>query len=230
MTFSITAYDPSTGQFGVALCTRALSVGARCPFGKPGVGMCTTQASTDPRLGPLGVRLLELGFSAPKVIQELRASDPYIEHRQLAVVDRDGRGAAYTGTSNNDWAGHHIGDHYVAMGNYLVSERTVSAMVQAYESSADQELAERLVRAIEAGRDAGGQHEGQHSAALLVYYRDEFAYYDVRTDEHPEPAGELRRLFEKLQPLAPYFSRRAADPTFMSEHDWLAQRSATASR
>jgi uncharacterized Ntn-hydrolase superfamily protein len=222
VTFSITARDPDTGQFGVALCTRALSVGARCPFGKPFVGMCTTQAHTDPRLGPLGVRLLELGYSAPKVIQELRASAPYIEHRQLAVVDRDGRVAAYTGTENQDWAGHVLGDNFVAMGNYLISERTVAAMVDAFQASSGEELAERLVRAIEAGRDAGGQHEGQHSAALLVYYRDEFAYYDVRIDDHAEPAGELRRLFSKLRPLAPYFSLRAANPTFMSEKEWLA--------
>jgi uncharacterized Ntn-hydrolase superfamily protein len=190
--------------------------------------MCTTQAQTDPRLGPLGVRLLELGFSATKVIEELRASDPHIEWRQLAVVDRDGRAAAYTGTLNKDWAGHVIGDNFVAMGNYLTSERTVTDMVSAYVSNRGEELAERLVRAIEAGRDAGGQHEGQHSAALLVYYRDEFAYYDIRADDHAEPAGELRRLFDKLRPLAPYFSLRAADPTFMSEDEWLARWPAVA--
>ena len=89
---------------------------ARCPLGKPHVGICTTQAETDPRLGSLGVRLLEMGFSAPKVIAELRASDSAIEHRQLAVVDRDGRAAAHTGTANRDSAGHVIGDSYVVRG------------------------------------------------------------------------------------------------------------------
>lgn len=221
-TFSITARCPRTGRFGVAITTHAMAVTSRCPWVKSGVGAVTTQASTDPRLGPLGLRLLEMGFSAGKVLRELEASDPYIEHRQLAVVDRDGRAAARTGRENRDWAGHHVGDGFVAMGNALISERTCAAMVEAFQASTVEDLAERLLRAIEAGRDAGGQHDGQRSAGLIVYDREVFPRVDLRVDLHAEPVGELRRIFDEYRPLTDYYTLRAANPTIGREADWRA--------
>ncbi len=223
-TFSITARCPRTGRFGVAITTHAIAVTSRCVWVRAGVGAVATQASTDPRLGALGLRLLELGYSAGKVLAEIEASDPYIEFRQLAIVDRDGRVAARTGRENRDWAGHHTGDGYVAMGNMLISERTSLAMAEAFERSSGEALEERLLRAIEAGRDAGGQHGGQRSAGLVVYDRDVFPRVDLRVDWHDEPVGELRRAFDEYRPLTEYFNLRAADPTIGPAEVWLARR------
>lgn len=223
-TFTIAARDPDTGDFGICMATRSLAVGRLCPYLTPNLGAVVTQATTDPRLGPLGIKLLELGYSAPKVLQELVASDPGIAYRQLAVIDMDGHVAAYTGTSNHPWAGHHVGDQYVAMGNVLVGEQTVKAMVAAYESSAGETLAERLLRAIEAGRDAGGQHGGQRSAALLVSGPLPFPEIDLRVDLHREPVAELRRVYDAYRPLIPYFRERLRNPDVPMAIDWLAAR------
>lgn len=222
-TFSIAARCARTGRFGVAISTHAMCVTTRCVWVKAGVGAVATQASTDPRLGALALNLLEMGYSAPKVLRELEASDPYIEHRQLAIVDRDGNAVARTGANNRDWAGHHVGAGYVAMGNVLISERTSLAMKLSFESTTDLDLEERLMRAIEAARDAGGQHDGQRSAGLVVFDRDVYPRVDLRVDLHDEPIGELRRLFDAYKPLTDYFCLRSADPTIGREAEWLGR-------
>lgn len=224
MTFAISARCERSGRFGVGITTRPMAVGARCPFIAPGIGIVVTMATTDPRLGPLGLSLLRQGYSAAKVLAELAASDPHVERRQLSVIDRDGNAAARTGTGNKVWSGHTAKRNLVAMGNNLTSERTVSAMLQAFESRPGDEIEERLLRAIEAGRDAGGQNGGQHSANLVSYDRETYAYVDLRVDEHAEPVGELRRLYDLYRPTAPYFYQRPGRPDeFPSqEGEWLA--------
>lgn len=215
-TFSITARCERTGRLGVGIATRAIAVASRCPFVKANVGAVATQASTDPRLGRLALHLLELGYSAQKTLKELEASDPHIEHRQLAVVDRDGNAAARTGTENREWAGHIVARNYVAMGNVLLGRHIAKAMAQAFETSQDEDLEERLMRAIEAARDAGGQHGGQISAGLLVYDREVFPRVDLRVDHHEEPIGELRRIFELYKPEIEFYNLRPIDPTIPS--------------
>ena len=215
-TFSITARCERTGRLGVAIATKAIAVASRCPFVKASVGAVATQASTDPRLGHTALHLLELGYSAPKTLAELEASDPYIEHRQLAIVDRDGNAAARTGKNNRDWAGHITERNYVAMGNVLLGKHVAEAIARAFEDSLDEDLEERLMRAIEAGRDAGGQHGGQTSAGLLVYDREVFPWVDLRVDLHEEPIGELRRILEIYKPQAEFFNLRPSDPTIPS--------------
>ena len=215
-TFSITARCERTGRLGVAITTRAITVGSRCPFVKANVGAVATQANTDPRLGPTALRLMEMGYSAPKALQELEASDPYIEYRQLAIVDRDGNSAARTGKENREWAGHIAKRNYVAMGNVLLGRHVIEAMAQAFEESPDEEMEERLLLAIEAGRDAGGQHGGQTSSGLLVYDREEYARVDLRVDDHPEPIGELRRVFQLYTPQIDFYNMRPKDPTIPS--------------
>lgn len=223
-TFTIAARSRTTGTVGVAIATRSLAVGRLCPFVRPGLGVVVIQATTDPRLGPLGLRLLELGYSAPKVLHELETSDPGIDYRQIAVIDADGHIVARTGTKNRPWAGHLVGEDYVAMGNVLVGERTVQAMASAFEASAGEDLDERLLRAIEAGRDAGGQHGGQRSATLVVGGRLPFPEVDLRVDLHREPVGELRRIFEAFKPLIPYYHARLFDPSVPPAADWLEAR------
>lgn len=215
-TFSITARCERTGRLGVGISTRAIAVASRCPFVQANVGAVATQASTDPRLGRLALRLLEQGYSAQKTLRELEASDPHVEYRQLAVVDRDGNAAARTGKENRDWAGHIVARNYVAMGNVLLGPHVAEAMAHAFEASEDQDLEERLMRAIEAARDAGGQHGGQSSAGLLVYDREVFPRVDLRVDHHEEPIGELRRIFELYKPQIEFYNLRPIDPTIPS--------------
>jgi uncharacterized Ntn-hydrolase superfamily protein len=222
MTFSIIARCPDTNMFGMAIATRPMAIGAKCPFIRPAIGGLLVQANGDPRLGPLGLQLLGMGYSAQKVLSELEASDgpENIEWRQIAVIDKDGNTAARTGTSNEDWKGHIAQQDVCALGNRLSGEATVTEMLRAFEDSAGLALAERLVQALEAGRDAGGQVAGQHSTALLVYNRKSYAWVDLRADEHDEPVAELRRLWELYIPLIDYYDRRPSNPSMARDDDY----------
>ena len=223
-TFTAIARCPRTGKLGIAVTTSEMATGGRVPTIKAHVGAVATQASTDPRLGPLGLHLLELGYPAHRVIAELEVSDPYIEHRQIGVVDRWGHTAVRTGANNRDWAGHFTGDGWITMGNYLVNEGVAAAMAQAMRDSVEEDLEERLVRAIEAGTAAGGQPNGQRSAAILVYESDVFPLVTLRVDDHDTPMAELRRLFDAFRPLLPFYRERPDNPTIGSVHDWAAAR------
>ncbi|BBK39643.1 hypothetical protein STAQ_47210 [Allostella sp. ATCC 35155] len=226
-TFAISARCPDTGKYGVAISTRPMCVGARCPFIRPGRGVVVTMAVTDPRLGPLGLRLLDLGYSAQRVLDEIAASDPHVEYRQLSVIDRDGNAVARTGSDNKDWSGHFCEPNMVAMGNGLISERTASAMADTFRATAGDDLEGRLMAALEAGRDAGGQHGGQHSAALLLYRAQEYPLVDLRVDDHAEPIGELRRMFDIYRPQIEYYETRPWQPWALGVvEDWVAARAA----
>lgn len=225
MTFAIAARCAETGRFGVGIATRAVAVSSRCPFIAPGLGLVVTMARTDPRLGPLGLNLLRLGYSAQRVLDELAASDPGIEHRQVCVIDRDGNAVARTGGNNRNWSGALVERNVVAMGNNLTSEKTAQAMREAWHGAAGQVLEERLLRAIEAGRNAGGQNGGQRSAGVHSYDREVYAYVDLRVDMHAEPVGELRRIYDEHKPLIPYYYGRPGQPDeYGREEEWLARQ------
>jgi uncharacterized Ntn-hydrolase superfamily protein len=222
MTFSIVGRCERTGMTGVAIATRPMAIGAKCPFVRPHIGGLVVQANGDPRLGALGLRLLEMGYSARKVLDELKDSDgpERIEWRQIGVVDRDGRSAAHTGSNNEDWAGHVARRNVVACGNRLVNERVCTVMAERFEASGKLDLADRLLLALEDARDAGGQVAGQHSAALLVYHQRSYAWVDLRSDEHDEPIGELRRLYTLYVPLMTYYDQRPNNPSMPRDDDW----------
>lgn len=219
-TFTILARCARTGALGIATATNEMAVGSRVPHVKTGLGAVATQALTDPRHGYRGLELLAEGLPPAEVLSRLIESDPHIEARQIAVVDSQGRTAARTGGGNSDWKGHHEGDGFVAMGNRLTSEKTVEAMVESFTGSADQPLEARLVMAIEAGRDAGGQQGGQNSAALTVCDELEYPIVDLRADLYDDPIAELRRLFDAYAPRIPYYRVRAADPTVGPFYLW----------
>ena len=224
-TYTIMGRCTRTGRLGIALTTREVAVGSTVTFVKSGVGAVATQARTDPRLGHLGLNLLDLGYPAGRVIAEMESCDRYIERRQLGIIDRWGNIAVRTGSENLDWAGHITGDDYIAMGNNLTSERTAEAMAETMEgSSADEDLEQRLLRCIESGTAAGGQKGGQHSSALVVYEDDVYPHIDLRVDDHEEPVGELRRIFDKFYPLLPYYKLRADDPTIPTVDVWAKER------
>ncbi len=223
-TFTTVTRCERTGMLGIAMATFSASVGSRCPLIQPGLGAVSVQASAQPRIGMLAMRLLELGHPAPGVLKELETSDPYIEYRQIGMIDADCRVAVRTGKENIHWAGHLEGKNYIVMGNALSGEQVIRSMADAFEAAADESIEERLLRSIEAGRDAGGQPEGQTSASLLTYDRQPFARVDLRVDVHEEPVGELRRIFDWFSPLIPYYNMRAVDPRVPRYHDWLRQQ------
>ncbi|TCP59395.1 putative Ntn-hydrolase superfamily protein [Tumebacillus sp. BK434] len=194
-TFSIVARDPETGRFGIAVTTKALAVGSLCPFAKPGVGAVATQARVNPALGPKGLRLLEHGLSAEETLQELLQHDPGREYRQLGIVDRYGRSAAWTGAEVNDGKAHVVHENFAVQGNLLTGAAVVHATAAAFSGS-NAPFAERLLKALEAGQYAGGDKRGKQSAALLVVDTEDFPYIDLRVDDNPEPVKELRRIYE----------------------------------
>jgi uncharacterized Ntn-hydrolase superfamily protein len=200
-TYSIAACDLEAGQWGVATQSKFLAVGSLVPWAEPHVGAVATQAYANPRYGPQGLTLLREGLSADAVVERLTSADDEREHRQLGVVDRDGRAATYTGSECHDWAGGRTGNGYAAQGNILVSEDTVNALAETFERTAGTPLAERLLDCLDAAQAAGGDIRGQQSAALLVVERDggyanlSDVLVDLRVDDHERPLEELRRIY-----------------------------------
>ena len=200
-TYSICACDLAAGQWGVATQSKFLAVGSVVPWAEPYVGAIATQAYANPRYGPQGLALLRDGMSAEETVERLTSADDGRAHRQLGVVDGDGRSATYTGAECNAWAGGRAGTGYAAQGNILVSGETVDALAGTFEASAGKPLAERLLDCLDAAEAAGGDSRGRQSAALLVVERDggyaslSDVLVDLRVDDHPDPLVELRRIY-----------------------------------
>jgi len=200
-TYSIVACDLEAAEWGVAVQSKFLAVGAGVPTAEPHVGDIATQALANMRYGPDGLALLRDGLSAEEVVARLTQADEGRADRQLGVVDAQGRAATYTGGSCLDWAGGIVGDGYAAQGNILVSEATVTALGRVFEETAGRPLAERLLEALAAAQAAGGDRRGQQSAALLVVRKDggymgtTDAVADLRVDDHPAPIEELGRIY-----------------------------------
>ncbi|ORE92898.1 hypothetical protein ATO13_13990 [Stappia sp. 22II-S9-Z10] len=213
MTYSIAARCPHTGQFGVAVTTSSIAVGPRCAFARPGVGAVLTQHQTDPRLGPIGLDLLEQGFGAAEVITRLTTSgDPHIERRQLAVVDSAGATAAFHGAKIWSVHGEAHCDGAVAIGNIIRTPDVPAAMIACFEARADEPLAERLVAALEAGKAAGGEWKQEKSAALLVMGEESFPLVDLRVDLDRHAIDQLRFLWDTYRPMVDMYVARALAP------------------
>ena len=221
-TFSLIGRCERTGMVGVAIATSEMAVGSRCIHVAPGVGAVITQASTNPRLGHLGLNLLRAGYSAPHVLEEIAASDQFVERRQLGCLDMTGGGAGRTGAENKPWAGHRVDQNVVVAANAVVSANVADAMFDAFQKGAELALWERLLRSLEAGKAAGGQPNGEVSSGLFVVDREPYAMVDLRVDLNPEPVAELRRLAEAYFPLVAYYNLRPRDPNVPSAAEWLA--------
>ena len=212
MTFSIAGRCARSGMIGAVVTTSSMAVGSRCAWAEPDVGAVLTQHRTDPRLGPMILGELRRGAAPQAIIDGLEGCDPNLRWRQLAVLAADGTGAFFNGSRIVSVAKGRTGCNCVAAGNILRNVGVVDAMVDAFEASEDQELAERLVRAIEAGDAAGGELKQLKSAALLVAHRESFPYVDLRVDLSSQPLVELRFLWELYQPQASAYVVRAVDP------------------
>ena len=220
-TFSIVARDPKTGEIGIAVQSKFLAVGSAVPFARAGAGAIATQALANLEFGPVALDLLQKGYSAKKVCESLKARDPNIEDRQFGIVDHRGGSATFTGKNCFDYAGGYTEENIAAQGNILVSKETVEAMVHAFKKTSGT-LAFRLVSALDAGQNAGGDRRGRQSAALLVVkkngsyggYNDR--YIDLRVDDDPQPIRKLKRLL-KLHEL--YFNKTTAEEQVIADHD-----------
>ena len=223
-TFSLVGRCERTGMFGIAIATSEMAVGSRCIHVAPGVGAIVTQASTNPRLGHLGLNLLRAGYSAPRVLEEIAASDQFVERRQLGCLDMTGLSAARTGRDNKPWAGHRVHRNVVVAANMVAGAGVADAMFATFQKSPELALWERLLLALEAGKAAGGQPNGELSSGLYVVDREPYAMVDLRVDLHPEPVAELRRLADQYFPLVAYYNLRPRDPNVPAAAEWLAAR------
>ncbi|MET3697623.1 uncharacterized Ntn-hydrolase superfamily protein [Bacillus oleivorans] len=221
MTFSIVGYDPKAKEWGVAVQSKFLGVGAVVPWAKAGVGAIATQSYANTTYGPRGLAMLERGMSAAMVIHKLIQDDPDHHLRQIGVVDAQGNAASYTGKGCYDWAGGQSGLHFAAQGNILVDEKTVIAMSKTFTQTKGA-LAERLMAALEKGQEAGGDKRGMQSASLLVvkekggYGGFNDRYIDLRVEDHKEPIQELKRIYQ-LHQL--YFAKPSPEKIVRIEGD-----------
>ena len=202
-TFSIVAYDPGREEWGVAVQSKFLAVGAVVPWARAGAGAVATQSYANLTYGPDGLRLMAEGHSAAEAIATLTAADQQQALRQVGMVDAAGNAAAFTGEDCYDWAGHITGERYACQGNILVPG-TIEAMAGKFEAvrGGEGELADWLVLALAAGQEAGGDSRGRQSAAVLVvregggYGGNNDRYLDLRVDDDPFPIRELQKLLQ----------------------------------
>ena len=200
-TFSIVARDPGNGDLGVAVQSKFPNVRVAVPYARAGVGAVATQSFSNSDFGTKGLELLALGATPQEVLTIVSRDDSDLQDRQVGIVDAKGRSATFTGKKCFDWAGGRTGPDYAIQGNILVSEATVDAMEKAFLGTRGS-LADRLLAAIRAGAEAGGDRRGRQSAALVVVRQG--ASYDAKSDRYidisvydaKDPIAEIYRLYD----------------------------------
>lgn len=203
-TYSIVAHDPVAEEWGVAVQSRFLAVGAVVPYARAGAGAVASQAWGDPNLGPKALDLMASGAEADSALKYALAPDSNREYRQLGMVDAKGRAATFTGRNCQPWAGGMTGDNYCVQGNILAGDSVALGMAKAFEEASGP-LAQRLISALAGGQKYGGDKRGMQSAALLVvsqgggYSGFNDRMVDLRVDDHPDPIAELDRLLSLHQ-------------------------------
>ena len=230
MTFTVLGSCRSTGETGIASATVSIAVGARLgQWVRAGANewMVASQAVARPGLGFEAGDLLAAGTPLDDLEPALARLDPHLSYRQLGVLTKDGGSFVYTGDKASDWKGHVTGDDFLVFGNMLAGPDVVAGMAAGFAAAPDDPLAERLVRALEGGRDAGGQvnNEGHHEPELSAFVRvfradaDPFVYgggrspvLDLRVDYDASAVGKLRQLLDDCRPLREVYELRARDP------------------
>jgi uncharacterized Ntn-hydrolase superfamily protein len=198
-TYSIIARDPATGELGLGVQSKAFAGGNRVVTAKGGVGIVAHQAASNPMYGAVGLELLEKGMTPQQALDYMVRADEGGLRRQVAILDAQGRFAAWSGPDCTDWKGHRCTSEYCAQGNSLAGPQVLDAMVHSFETSRGP-LAERLMDALDAAQRSGGDWRGMQSAAILIVkplagasgFSDR--YIDIRVDDNREPLPELRRL------------------------------------
>lgn len=202
-TYSIVARDPVTGDLGCAVQSHWFNVGAIVLWAEPGVGAVATQSFAEPAYGPRGLERMRAGLGAEAALAELTAADTERAVRQVAFVDASGGVAAHTGTGCIEAAGHEVGNGFSVQANMMASTAVWPAMARAYrDGPANLDLADRLLGALAAAQEAGGDFRGEQSAAILIVGSErtglpwEATRIDLRVEDHRDPIGELTRLLE----------------------------------
>jgi uncharacterized Ntn-hydrolase superfamily protein len=212
VTFSLLGVDAQSGALGGVICSSSPAVAARCLAVRAGVGAAASQNVTDPRLGPRLLDLLAAGRSPQEAIDEVVASEPNVEYRQLAVVDLQGRAAAFSGARTLGTGADARGAGAVAAGNLLAGTAVPDAMLEAFAASAGAPLGDRLVAALRAGLSAGGEEGPVRSAGLLVADAVAWPVTDLRVDWAEDPIAELAGLWELWKPQSEGYVQRALEP------------------
>ncbi len=206
MTWSILVRDPATGALGAAVATRFFAVGALAIHVEGGVAAFATQALINPMYAVYGMARLRAGEAPEGVAAALLAEDAGRDHRQLHMIDAQGRIAQFTGKDCVFWCGSVRGTDVSVAGNMLAGAAVVERTLEAFQQATGT-LTERLLTALEAGEAAGGDKRGKQSAALKICTRDPYPDLDIRTDDHPDPLRELRRLYAVSQERFAVFRR-----------------------
>ena len=197
MTWSIIAHEATTGMVGLAVSTCAFAVGARVPSIETGIGVVASQSFVNPFYGPQALALLKQGASAQEAVDAITTADEGRSQRQVHIMDNQFRFAAYTGDGCVDWFGHLIRDTFSVAGNMLAGPQVIEQTADFYAAHPELPFAQRLLLALKAGEDAGGDKRGKQSAALLIHDQEDYAYLDIRVDDHADPLAELIRVEEK---------------------------------
>ena len=199
-TFSIVAYDPETEELGIAVQSKFIAVGSVVPWARAGWGAIATQSYANTTYGPRGLELLTK-HKPDEVLAKLTEDDKGREARQVGLVNAQGESATFTGKQCNAWAGGIAKKNFCVQGNILAGEDVVKNMAKSFEESKG-DLGDRLIAALQAGQEAGGDIRGMQSAALLIV-RDKWGYAglndryrDLRVDDHEQPIKELKRVYD----------------------------------
>jgi uncharacterized Ntn-hydrolase superfamily protein len=204
-TFSLCAIDPATGQSGAAVTTRVPFVGRAVPHVRAGVGAVCTQASTRVEYGPQGLDLLAKGVEPQEVLKQLLEPDAQRESRQVGLIDMKGRSAAHTGKQNGNWAGSKQGRNYTVQANIMVGPEVIEAVAASFEATEGSgwPLAERMILALEAGQEKGGDRRWGRTQSAAIKIADpnnpgrggDYIALAIEVGEHPEPVGEMKRIY-----------------------------------
>ncbi len=213
MTFSVVARCARTGMFGMAVSSSSPAVAARCAHARAGAGAVATQNITDPSLGPKGLDLLALGHGAGQALEKLRAEAMHLEYRQLMLIDAAGQTAVFSGKHTLGTHAFAQGRDVAAAGNLLSGTGVPAAIVQAFEATIDQDLGDRIIVAMRAGLEAGGEAGPVHSAGMLIVHRVSWPIADLRVDwTEGCPITELAALWSMWKPQMHDYVARALEP------------------
>ena len=213
MTFSVIARCPETGMFGMAISSSSPAVAARCVHLRAKVGAVASQNITDPALGQIGLDLLGRGLGAQEVCDALVASNAFPAYRQLMLIDASGRVASYSGSNTLGIHAVQSGEGVIAAGNLLSNDQVPAAMVQSYQDNTGKSFAARLVAALRAGLDQGGEAGPVHSAGLCIVREVSWPIVDLRVDWSGRPIEALEEVWAVYEPQVEDYVRRARNPS-----------------
>jgi uncharacterized Ntn-hydrolase superfamily protein len=212
MTISIAARCERTGAFGVAISSSSPAVGSRCPNVRAGVGAVSSQNVTDPSLGPALLDALQSGLGAHDALAQVSKAATHPEFRQLTVVDNSGESAVYSGAKSLGINAEVTAKNVAAAGNMLANADVIHAMVDAFNATSNNELADRLIQALEAGVKAGGEAGPVHSAAVIVATEVSWPTTNLRVDWDEDPISKLREIYKVWAPQSQDYLTRALNP------------------